>query len=470
VALFMTMKLWAGRLARAPGGEVIAIGSVAILSACLWTADPAAFPFPWGLPVVFATIGLIAMAVARADTMVGRLLASTPAVAVGKISYSLYLWHWPVFVLFRWTTGLESAGQKLAALVIAVVLAVASYFLVERATMRAPAIRSLPRGRAAVGGLAVVSLAAVMAGAMFFGQRFVSLSTVSRSADWDIHRAQLAGEESLPCKATRGQETSDGVQLYSWMPQGCKRPDGAALYAVGDSHAGAYIMLLRLYTQATGRPAYLATQGGCAVFDLKAPTTASSCRKQVEQELVMLDKRLKAGDVLLLASLRVDRLTDQWGGRPKNTPPADRQQAVEEAVERIAGWERRGVRVVFAAPTPVFRFPPFRCSDWFNAENPACLAPREMAREEMEALRQPAVAAMQQVSQRTGATVWDPLPLLCGDKSCAPRVDGRPTFFDGDHITGYGTTVVWPSFQKFMCQVEGDQRSCSLSHIAAKSQ
>lgn len=44
------------------------------------------------------------------------------------------------------------------------------------------------------------------------------------------------------------------------------------------------------------------------------------------------------------------------------------------------------------------------------------------------------------------ASVWDPLPSLCDATSCAAMRNGRPLFFDADHLSGYGNRVLLPGF------------------------
>ena len=55
-----------------------------------------------------------------------RLLQSRAATYIGRLSYSLYLWHWPVIVFLRWTTGLELLAVQLAYPFIVFTLAAAS--------------------------------------------------------------------------------------------------------------------------------------------------------------------------------------------------------------------------------------------------------------------------------------------------------------------------------------------------------
>lgn len=80
--------------------EVLAaLGLLAIAGSYLFVEETAFYPGWTTVPVVLGTALLLAFA--RGDTAVGRLLSLKPLVAVGLISYSLYLWHQPVFAFAR---------------------------------------------------------------------------------------------------------------------------------------------------------------------------------------------------------------------------------------------------------------------------------------------------------------------------------------------------------------------------------
>jgi peptidoglycan/LPS O-acetylase OafA/YrhL len=66
-----------------------------------------------------------------------RLLSAQPLVFIGKISYSLYLWHWPILLYYR-DSGYETPLLAKAATIGTV--AAVSYFLIEKPTRRRPAI------------------------------------------------------------------------------------------------------------------------------------------------------------------------------------------------------------------------------------------------------------------------------------------------------------------------------------------
>ncbi|WP_035857354.1 acyltransferase family protein [Cryptosporangium arvum] len=80
----------------------------------------------FGLALV-ATVLVGAVAVAP-DGLVGRLFRVAPLPWLGRRSYSLYLWHWPVFC---WLEPLPGAGGVAAKLALTAVLALASYHLIE---------------------------------------------------------------------------------------------------------------------------------------------------------------------------------------------------------------------------------------------------------------------------------------------------------------------------------------------------
>jgi peptidoglycan/LPS O-acetylase OafA/YrhL len=105
-----------------------------------------------------AVAAVIAHAVVSPRSPTARLLAVAPLVWLGRISYGVYLWHWP---LYEWLnaehTGLAGAG--LLALRVAATLAVAaaSYVLVERPLRRARWIRRPARTPALAGGAMAVT-------------------------------------------------------------------------------------------------------------------------------------------------------------------------------------------------------------------------------------------------------------------------------------------------------------------------
>src|SRR5690606_38700745 len=89
------------------------------------------FPVPGALAVVIATLGLIYCLHRIPGLAMHRVLGARPLLFVGHISYSLYLWHWPVFVFFRWTCGLESPLERMLALALSFMLATTSWLLIE---------------------------------------------------------------------------------------------------------------------------------------------------------------------------------------------------------------------------------------------------------------------------------------------------------------------------------------------------
>ena len=75
---------------------------------------------------------LLAAVVARPDGLVGRVLSLAPIVWIGKISYGLYLWHWPVYVILSPARmGMSGIALLLVRFAVTFAIATASYYLVE---------------------------------------------------------------------------------------------------------------------------------------------------------------------------------------------------------------------------------------------------------------------------------------------------------------------------------------------------
>jgi peptidoglycan/LPS O-acetylase OafA/YrhL len=145
----------------APWVRVGLCGAIALGVMLVTTRDSAEWMYRGGyLLVAVACAAVIAAAVQPRRNLIREALSPAPLRAVGKISYGLYLWHWPVFLtMTEARTGLDGTALLIARIAVSAALAVASYQLVELPIREG----SWPwRGRRAV--IAVPALAGVIAG------------------------------------------------------------------------------------------------------------------------------------------------------------------------------------------------------------------------------------------------------------------------------------------------------------------
>ncbi len=113
------------------------VGGIAALSVLVagWVtlAGSPRWMFEGGFVAAAVLASVVILSVARSNHgPLGRALSQRPVVWVGALSYGIYLWHWPVFVaLTTSSTGMAGWAVDGARVVLTVVLATVSYYLVE---------------------------------------------------------------------------------------------------------------------------------------------------------------------------------------------------------------------------------------------------------------------------------------------------------------------------------------------------
>jgi peptidoglycan/LPS O-acetylase OafA/YrhL len=417
------------------------------------------------IPAVIGGVLLIGGTHADVRDPIRRVLAVPILVWLGKRSYSLYLWHWPVYVLLRWTVGLDRPLLQVCAIVATVALAHFTFEYVETPLRHNDSIETW-WAPARVALFTAVTMAGWGAAQFFFSQEdSLGLSVVSRNADeWYAGPSMPnAGRNGRVCKVELQVRRVGGGTEFRYVPHSCKdHVTGGAMYVFGDSHATAYAPTFDELSAETGRVISVFSFPGCGYIGFFWPMGQDQpgCVRFVHVVTQQVLKSAKDHDVLFMPSLRIFRYADQWGQiygqnvfKVMFNPFADKRRhaAVQEAIHALLPFSKKNMEMIFEAPTPILKSPPFRCSDWFNRHNPVCAGIDDQTSAEMSRLREPVIENMRTVvAEVPGVSIWDPFPILCPGTICYPERDGHPLFFDGDHISAYGNIVLYPKFKTFV--------------------
>jgi hypothetical protein len=271
-----------------------AAGLAMILGSVFWLSPEWLFPGWNALPAVVGAALIVNPA--SASTIVARALSLQPLPFVGKISYSLYLWHWPLIVLWRQYRSGAALTITDAAMVAgaSALVAFASWRWVEQPFRRSLSAKvTLPLGLAAAAAMAALMLGVVRENG-FPGRvspRLQALSSLETMWDWSCPRK---GPLDIDCAVGAEWRTAAGRGVV-W----------------GDSHAEHLLPLLDRAGQESGRSIALFGDcppifhdGGLRRYIPASPEYDTSCaqrahfidvlRSSPEIEFVMLAARWSA--------------------------------------------------------------------------------------------------------------------------------------------------------------------------------
>ena len=424
----------------------------------LFIVKPHRFPYPEGAIPVFLTSFLMLNLVSGEDSRLLKILESRLFVSIGKLSYSLYLWHWPMITLFKWTIGLDTLFKTLFCLSLTACLSLFSYKVIETKTRYNNYLKHLKPKKFFLISAGIVVFLFIFVHLVFKYQSELSFSSVMKEKGKWFSHGDFSRETNYKNKcrgsSTESIKNSNGT-LFKHFGIDCKSPLSKSIFVLGDSHAGSYRSLFKTLAADFGYTVYEAKHPGCSPFTFSSPVKSEMCLQNVMEFLGFVEKKAKVGDLLFLVSLKLDRFTDVWDtliDDPKNykmkVEGKKTLKAREEFVLLIKPLKKIGMDILVEAPKPVFFTPTYRCVDFFNKYNEICRFGFDVDKEFFLSYREPVLNQIRHIEDTGLISLWDPADLLCSKDKCSALIDGEPVFFDGDHLTELGNKMVYDSFIK----------------------
>lgn len=401
-----------------------ALGLVSMLLAVVTFRAETRFP---GLHALIPCVGAAVYIVAfNQEEGRPRLPFSEIGAFLGRLSYSLYLWHWPVFVLGRAALPLDvatSAAATAGLLLCSLLLAYFSYVIVERPA-RARTVWVGVRGSPVIAGVAAVLVAVGIHGVAHDGYADRFPQSQARMLRYDS-RTMEPFYRAHSCFL----QPDEPASAYDF--EACLKPaaNKRNILLAGDSLAAHYAWALRSYLSSDAYHLLQLTSGGCPPFVELKLRSSRNCN-DVNQLLRDQIRAHRFDAIILSGNWRA--YLETYG-----QPPARRVDGYLNALLAVA--QETGVPVLLLGPS--IEFPAPLASTLFNHEQTHipignALMPKDASFEADDRLREIARAypLVQYVSI---------LGTICSKRRCPLTIDAEtPIVWDTIHFTPEGSRFV----------------------------
>ena len=353
VALAAAKLNWKHKPLSARWTQPASVVGLALLLAPMYLFTSAT-PFP-GVAALPSVLGATLVIAAPSSWINRRLLSLPPLVLIGRISYSWYLWHWPLLAFLRVASGgALPPGVVALAISISFAAAVLSYHFVEqpfRKSSRAPVPLLL---RYAAVSVLFLAACGVLWGTHGLPKRYPAL-------------IQEGGISSDPCLADYGSDTPNlSSRCYSASDL---RP---SVVLWGDSHAAALAPALRQTADAQGYNFIQMDKSSClplgaaAIFMPEHPLAARECIDFNNKvlDLIAGDRRIR---IVILAGRWADPfregniyplVSDSAHEHELPSPDSVRGTFVQSLAVLIRSLQKAGKQVMVVDDVPNFDFDP----------------------------------------------------------------------------------------------------------------
>lgn len=423
---------------------MFAAGFALWLVAMLVIDSQLAWPSAWALLPVLGTMLII---LAQHS---GSILTAHPVAQwLGDRSYSLYLWHWP-FMVVLYFAGLQDDWLWIAVgLALSLLFGHLSYRWIETPTRISLTATSMHKQVITLGlaGM-LIGVAAVSARLFVFEGR---LAPEIKIAAAEVNNKDPRKTECHEYRAGKGSPS-------------CKYGAGElGLIVVGDSHAQSSITGVEKAGQPLGKAALLHSLSGCRQV-LGTARIDKKGELNICQEFngwVLEDiKKMPATSVIIINRTTAEVFGPNEDPSKLGTPFVFFKTIYKDSYNEAFLSEYKKGLISTACKfrennRPVYLVRPYpemgvhvpntlvRNMQFFRNKNDI-----KITLEEYHQRHAFVWQAQDRAAEQCGVKILDPLPYLCDEQYCYGSRDGRPLYYDDDHLSEYGNKFLVPMFEQ----------------------
>jgi peptidoglycan/LPS O-acetylase OafA/YrhL len=427
--------------------------------------------YGWLTTPVMIVLSVLVIRSLKPSTAAYSLLTNQKVLLIGLISYSLYLWHWVVLCLSRWSIGIQWWTIPIQAVLI-FALAMLSYQYIE-SPIRHSSKQLSNRYLIGFGVASSASVAAIIGMGIY--QRGSILYRMANPSTGlnplyisQPYVPEKEGINTLTCSNPDPKQLEASMARCTLLPTGKKN----MFYFIGDSqsnhlkalagklqqHLGAGSQLLAISSMPFPTGYYWISGKGDL---LRAKEDANTQQVLVNHSL----EKAKAGDVFILSGRYLAYFSDYKipiHQREMNIKrylltgkEVSDQQALADWVQRldlfVKDAARRNVNVILMLPFPEFPYSGPQCIGTFSKINPSPLC--RQSKEGLKTRSKTIVAMIKRIAQANkNLYLFDPVQSLCPeDINCKTTDgDGKLLYYDATHLSVYGAQHLSIDFIEFL--------------------
>ena len=460
-ALLASAAQGVAKLPRAIAGLAGAVGLLMVLYSGSTQSDPLKFPGTAALTPTIGALLIILAGTSRTLTLPSKIIATKPLQFLGKISYSLYLWHWPVLVIPQVISGTHlRILERIGLAVLSILLAAITEKYVERPFRRGFVISLKPLRNIAIAGV-IASLIAVLA----FGADYVSTSELRGKGSTEsaadernfidsltIKQAPLnvapvrPATVDFPVPANLQPSLLNAIQDrpityadHCHTQENLKPSTRPCIYGdttsditvalFGDSHALSWFPALNQVAKEKHWKLLSLTMSACTPADIPAynPSTASLMNNCPIWRQASIQRIINAHPFLILVAGTSGFATAINGVEIKG---AQRTAIYTAGMNRtIAKLQTSGAQVVMMSDTPAQAQDPLVCLSAHPKSTLACATPAATA------ISSDWIAVEHQIAKTNGISLIEPQLWVCPTDPCPVVIGNLLTYFDTGHMT-----------------------------------